>query len=271
MTARRTVGWADLNAYVDGALLPEQMARVARAVASDPALARQVSLIRQLKDAVRASPGETPPMLIEAPVRKPRTRTALLATVAAMTGFVFVAGLALSLLTAPDQGAEAWLVRARALHAEWSGRSRAADSLPLGPRLYLSATRQLGIEPYFPDLSSARLRLAGVRLIPAVDGWPAALQARYVGTRGCRVSLWITKTGETGTSLLVQHIAGGPVVYSWRTGGLHYALLSSGMESERFRLIAEASYKATISRAAPDAETRTVLSLSRTVSAPCRG
>ena len=58
--SRKPVDWEALNTYVDGELDADSSAAVAEAVADDPELARQISLITRLKAATAGSPARRP-------------------------------------------------------------------------------------------------------------------------------------------------------------------------------------------------------------------
>ena len=164
---------------------------------------------------------------------------------------------------------EPWLARARAGHVEWVKTSRIATGRIRDAGDYLTGLRALGPRPHLPDLSANRLRIKRVTVIPAAGGQPAAIHVGYTGTRGCRVSLWISRTGQNGSGLLVKHRYGNSTV-SWHTGGLRYVLVASSMKQQRFDLVASVSYETTVARSTPDEGTRAALALSRAMSAPCK-
>jgi anti-sigma factor RsiW len=260
----RDIDWETLNAYVDGELDAERAAEVARAAANEPGIARQLSTISQLKAATAASAEPMPAIDL------PRRARPLWPRVAAGMAIVMVGGLAALFALYPASQEESWLVSARADHAEWATTGRIGKLEALNARTYLAGLHRLGPAPYLPDLSSARLKRESVRYIPAGDRQAGALHAGYVGTRGCRISLWVTVTEKSGFGPLTQHPSGSGPAYSWHAGRLRYVLLSSGMDVNRFALIAEAAHRATGARSIPDDETRTALTRSRKTSPPCR-
>lgn len=259
------IGWETLNAYVDGELDAERAAEVARAAAKEPEIARQVSMISQLKAAATASAEPMPAIDL------PRRVRPLWPRVAAAMAIVMVGGLAALFALYPASQEESWLLSARADHAEWATTGRIGSVEALSPRTYLAGLHRLGPAPYLPDLSSARLKRESVRYIPAGDRQAGALHAGYVGTRGCRISLWATVTEKSGFGPLTRHQSGDGPAYSWHAGRLRYVILSSGMAANRFALIAEAAHRATGARSRPDDETRTALARSRNTSPPCKG
>jgi hypothetical protein len=95
------------------------------------------------------------------------------------------------------------------------------------------------------------------------------LVAGYRGTRGCKISLLVFRSlGALGKALNPFH-DGKNEAYGWRAGPLGYFIMSDGMDSGRFRLLAE-SVRHTSRKHAPfDEETRIALRTSRDKSAPC--
>ncbi len=261
----RDIDWETLNAYVDGELDAEHAAEVARAAADEPEIARQVSMISQLKAVTAASAEPMPRIDLPHPARPQWPR------IAAGVAVLFVAGAAGIFALFPAAQEEAWLADARADHAEWAATLAIGDIEALDARSYLAGLRRLGPAPFLPDLTSARLRRESVRYIAGGNRQAGAIHTGYVGTRGCRISLWITITDKTGFGPLTRHESGAGPSFSWHAGGLRYVVLSSGMDAGRFALIAGAAHKASRARAIPDDQTRTALAHSRKTSPPCKG
>lgn len=257
--------WDILNAYVDGELDSASAARVARAAAQKPEIARQIAAISQLKAATAAG-AEAPP-----PIELPAVRQWPVVRVAAVVAVALLGGLAALFAYQMASQEEAWLVQARADHIEWANTSRIDDAQTLDARTFLAGMRRLGPQPYVPDLSSAGLRRDAVRYLPPTADRPGALHAGYTGTRGCRISLWIVADAERGVARLDHRETATGTVYFWLADGLRYVLLSSGMEPARFALVAKAAHKAVLVRVGPDSETRTALKRSRATSPPCKG
>ena len=89
-----------------------------------------------------------------------------------------------------------------------------------------------------PDLSASRLSLVHVT-VSSFTGKRRVLLAGYRGTRGCKISLLVFRSlGALGEALSPFH-DGKNEAYGWQAGPLGYVIMSDGMDSGRFRLLAE--------------------------------
>ncbi len=255
--------WEELNAYVDGELDAHDSARVARAVATDPALAEQVAILTRLKAAV--TEGLEP---VDLPAVKPKRRLRWYAVAAAVVLMV-AAGVGTYVAPWPRQGDAGLLQRAAAAHRTWVERDEADDVREVGAGVLLSSLHRLGPEAHVPDLSASRLTISMVTTVPASGADGPALHIGYTGTRGCHVSLWISPAGGDLGPRLVERRAGALRSFVWRAGSLAYVLINSGMDEGRFTLIARTVHRATLERLPLDAETRMALRESREASMPC--
>ncbi len=255
--------WEELNAYVDGELDVHDSARVARSVATDPALANQVAIVTRLKAAVADSLE-----LVDLPPVRPKRRLHWYG-VAAAVALIVVAEVGSYVAPWRDQGDADLLQRAHTVHRTWVERDEADDVREVGAGVLLSALHRLGPEAHVPDLSASRLTISMITTIPAsgVDG--PALHIGYTGTRGCRVSLWISPASGNLGPRLVERRAGPLRSFVWQAGSLAYVLINSGMDEGRFSLIARTVHRATLERLPLDAETRMALRESREASMPC--
>ena len=243
-----------LNAYVDGELDAAQAAEVARAVANDPALAREVAALSRLRHAV-ADTVEAPAIALPQPARESR-RAAVAAAVVVMLlagGAAFLGGRDRTPPEAP------WLAEAWSAHQAWS----VAQST-LVPARQTAAL----VGAYVPDLTASRLTLTHSEIRTLADGGQALI-AGYQGSRGCKVSLIVFPSRGGLTDALQALPRDGQEAYGWRVGGLDYMILSDGMESRRFGQLAESVHDSSGRHAPFDAETRTALRESRDNSAPC--
>lgn len=260
------VDWERLNAYVDGELDPRSRAEVAAAVAAHANLAAQVAMLSRLKAAVddtleavawkdvvpkRASPWR------EHPWRRMAAAAILVAIAIAAT-----------IQWRGEDNRVAWLAPPIAAHDAWvaSGASGLAGGRA-GALLVGFAT--LGADVEIPDLSAGKLSMSGAQFVAADGDDPPAVHVAYSGTRGCRVTLWITlPPNGLGSDLTLYESAGPYRVYGWRAGNLAYVLVSA-VAPVRLEVIARTAHKVTLERAQPDVEMATALRRSRAESPPC--
>jgi len=259
MTDRR-ISFETLNAYVDGEMDQAAAADVARAIAEDPALAHEVAALSRLRSAVAESI-EAPPITIAAPPSITGRGTAIAASVALM---VFITGSFLVSTLDRSPGAS-WLARTWQVHRGWSLEGGAARTRPA-----LQFAHFAGAVPgaYVPDLSASRLSLVHAAVVP-FTGKRQALLAGYRGTRGCKISLLVFPSPASLGETLEPLRDGGNEAYGWRAGSLGYVILSDGMDSGRFKLLAETVLSASRQHLPFDKETRIALRNSRDKSAPC--
>ena len=256
----RRITFEMLNTYVDGELDATAAAEVARAVADDPSLACEVAALTRLRSAV-ADSIEVPPLSVpEPPSTGSRT-----AAIAACIGFaLFVAGSVLLSGFDRNLGSE-WLARAWQMHRSWSIEGVTAQT-----RASLLLAKYVDAVPgaYVPDLSASRLTLVHVTAGP-LAGQRRALLAGYRGTRGCKISFLVFPSLGALSEELSPFRDGKNEAYGWPAGSLGYVIMSDGMDTERFRLLAE-SVRHTSRRNLPfDEKTRMALRESRDKSAAC--
>lgn len=255
--------WEELNAYVDGELDAHDSARVARSVATEPAIAEQVAILTRLKAATAESLEP-----VDLPAVKPKRRLLWYGAAAAVVLMV-AAGVGTYVAPGPRQGDAGLLQRAAAAHRTWVERDAADDVREVGAGVLLSSLHRLGPEAHVPDLSASRLTISMITTVPASGADGPALHIGYTGTRGCHVSLWMSPAGGNLGPRLVERRAGPLRSFVWRAGSLAYVLINSGMDEGRFSLIARTVHRATLERLPLDAETRMALRESRESSMPC--
>jgi anti-sigma factor RsiW len=260
--SERQIGFEKLNAYVDGELDAAGAAEVARAVAEDPGLAREVAALTRLRSAVAESV-EAPPLGIDLP-RSDGGRRAAIAACAALV--MFIAASVLVSDPGRDRRAE-WLARSWQIHRDWSVDAAAAQSRPASLNRFRRHAPELP-GAYVPDLSASRLSLVHSVVTP-FTGSHKALLAGYRGTRGCKISLLIFPSVRALGEALSFFLDGDNEAYGWQTGKLGYVILSDGMDSDRFRLLAESVRETSRKHLPFDEETRLALRESRDISAPC--
>lgn len=249
-----------LNAYVDGELDKGASAEVARAVAESPLLARQVSSISRLRSALGESI-ETPPLTISPPRPAKVSKTAIAASIAFL---MFVAGSVL--VSTYDRSLRADLLQhAWQLHNGWSIDQKATQ---INTGLVRADYAKTIPEVYIPDLSAARLSLIYVA-VKSFSGSRKALLAGYRGSRGCKISLTVFPAPMTFSAVLTSIQNGKNEGYAWRTGSIGYILMSAGMDSARFRMLAKSVHQTSLQHLPFDKQTRMALRKSRDNSAPC--
>ncbi len=258
----------DLNAYVDGELPPRDRAEVAAALATRPDLAHRVAVLTKLKAAAgEATDAAVPDNLL--PPRRTTWRDRPWRRIAAGLAVAVGIGAMAALVPWTAKDDDAWLAAPIAAHEAWVASGSAGLSDAAGAGAFLVGLATLGSGAEIPDLTAAKLTIAGVRFISAAEDRLPAVHVAYGGTRGCRVTLWMTPSppGFDGAELSLQQ-RGAYQLYRWRAGNLAYALIS-GVDPARFELIARTARKVTLERVQPDAETRTALGRSREQSPPC--
>ncbi|MGF1609901.1 MAG: anti-sigma factor family protein [Kiloniellales bacterium] len=254
-----------LNAYVDGELSAAERALIARASADDPEIAERIAQLSRLKaalhESVQDAAGRQSITLPHQPAGWPRRQV----LAAALALAAFLGGAALLQIWQAG-GGPAMLAQARSLHDAWQRQE--AEVPAVGDGAVLAALNELGPAALLPDLSAAQLILNHVMLRHRAAG-PALLHAGYSGTRGCRVSLFLTKALAGVPRDLTLYKDGIERTYAWRSGGLGYLLLASGMDDARFDLIARSVHSATLEARPFGSETRAALAESRAASTPC--
>lgn len=248
------------NAFVDGELDRDGRNEMLARAAEDPRAAQELADLARLKSAVEDSV-EVPELSLPETGARDATsgRRRLIPALAACLVLAIVSGAALwwHAADAPGDGLPvAWALEA---HESWRAPS---------PGTSLFHPVSLKFDPHVPDLSAAKLRIAHIGEIRSPHGAPA-LVVGYKGTRRCRVSL-IADTAPRGFAV-------APVFYEtadlramvWRAGPLRYQILAQGMDTARFREIAETVRRGSLDRLPLDDATRIALARSRAKSAPC--
>ena len=256
----RPVTFEMLNAYVDGELDTVAAAEVARAVAENPALAREVAALSHLRSAVAESV-EVPPLSLPASPSTTGRRAAIAASIAFV---VFIAGSVLVSNLNRDVGAE-WLADAWQIHRGWSIEGVTAQTRAT---LLLAQYAEAVPGAYVPDLSPSRLSLVHAA-VSSFAGQRRVLLAGYRGTRGCKITLLVFDAPDGLDETLRPFHDGKNEAFGWRAGPLGYVILSDGMDPPRFKLLAETIRHNSRIQVPFDEETRIALRESRDKSVPC--
>ncbi|MFA7415890.1 MAG: hypothetical protein WC048_15550 [Rhizobium sp.] len=260
------VSFETLSAYVDGELSPKEAARVGQAVAADPVLARQVSVLQALRAGVSAIGGEAGPVQVDALEPKTRRfggrRLAGFATVAMLSlspaaGILFfqpaemegdrvLAGSHLASTSDVD------LRRMAKAYESWGAPASQGDATvaPTDPRL----SRMI---------AATGLRLVETGSVTLQSGITAS-QANYIGPNSCRLSLFEIPASGTvpATTPLVIETLNDLQIARW-SAARHYVVISHDMNHARFAAIAGSLTTATQRDGVNDNNLIAVLSLAR--------
>lgn len=259
---KRQDDFVEINAYVDGELGVEARAAVSKRAAQDPDYAHQLAVVSRLKAiAMEAIP--VPDLAPPAPSPGKRAgRFALVASIFlfAVSGLGWAAYYATS-TEAREQISLAWSIVA---HRDWKPQYN--DTIQSPSLQAIPAA----LNPNVPDLSASGLDIVHIAERTLPSGNAQALVIGYLGTRGCRVTMIVSRSVENTLKEPVRMESGGILASMWQAGPLHYVVLAEGMAAGRYDMIARSVRKATIDRLPLDRETRTALAHDRAKSLPCR-
>lgn len=265
MTIQRP-DYSEICAYVDGELDAEAAAHVAYAAMRDPATAAQIAQLTKLKS---LTPGIVPEVQFDglerdgakkALLHRARIRRkSMMAAAAAVAGLV-VAGTmgALATWRASPPGAFNASV---AVHRAWSGTVGA----PQADRGETRPAARTGNGFTAPDLSAAQLRLSTAESFETSS--VNILHFGYVGTRGCRLSLFVGL--KPAAPLPKDSDVPGLRTAAWLQGGVGYLVIADGMDEQHFQTVALALRQYSIDRAPFGRPVEDLLAESRLHSKPC--
>jgi anti-sigma factor RsiW len=267
MNRAADIDWDRLSAYVDGELSAAEAARLAVALANDPALARQVATLALLKAASAEALDAGTEGLPNLPLRRESPATSRrLPTLAASLAIV-VAGAMIPAAIFFAMGERAnelgiWQNRAEEHYQAWL----AADGRDvLAQRDGVLRLDVAGVAGQIPDLSVARLRV--VHAVVATAQAPGGLFVGYIGTRGCRLGLWIAPAPAGLHEELL--IASAGETATWRVKDTGYRIVARDMDAARFRAVAE--YLVQVTRRPPEREPVRMATPPDIMSASCLG
>lgn len=234
MTTPKSIGEADLHAYVDGELEERGRAEVETWLADHPEDAARIRAFREQKAALHALYdgvlSEPLPARIELALsRRPKQRAALWTRVAAGLLLFLAGGLAgwgLHGQQVQRMAADDGFVRqAVGAHVVYSAEVRHPVEVGADEEAHLVAwlSKRLGAPVRAPRLTSAGFDLVGGRLLP--DGGAPAAQFMYEDTAGRRLTLYARtdrRDGDTAFRFLSDQ---GELAFYWIDGPLAYALI----------------------------------------------
>ncbi|MGY9005427.1 MAG: anti-sigma factor family protein [Alphaproteobacteria bacterium] len=261
-TKNRTEAIERINAFLDGELDRKAQARLMDDVAADPALARELSMLSHLKEALDESV-DCSDLNLEIPAHR-KSHPALWTGLAVAAGLVLMlAGGALWQSGSPVDGDVpiSWAVKA---HRSWNAPYPQETSPVLRPA-------SVRVDAVVPDLSANGLAVSYVGTHADRQG-DDALLVGYRGTRGCKVTLLVLSSALSRdlSAEGVRFETKGVIAAAWITGRLDYFVLAESMAGPRFRLVAASIRKASMEHLPFDRRTRLALVESRRESLPCQ-
>lgn len=249
----KDLDWQALNAMADGELDAAEQAALAARLSREGRLVAGLGRITNLKAALAEVGSDAPPMpRFEPPPPRVRLTPGRIAAAAAC--------LALLVLPLGRMSQPTPFELALASHRIFASAEDGVDSSGV---VMAQAMRPKTI---VPDLSDAGLvvRYVATEMMLGQE----ALHLGYVGSRGCRLSLWM-RAGAHAFAPVAS--AGRSEMAAWYANGVSYLLLASGMPAHRFKVIATAAERATREAGDVAVEERLALRAGRAASPPCVG
>lgn len=220
-----------LSAYVDGELDAAEAARLAVLAARDPSVAQAIARLQSLRAAI----ADSVPDSVQLPV--PGTpRPVSLRQRPDLKRLAAAAGLALALLA----GGYWFIDRASAPHAAQD----LAAAVAIHDRWLETAVPPLRPKPASVAPADRLLAATGLRMVlkdrvELEDGTPA-VHSRFVGERGCRLSLFemaAVPAADPASALDIRQ-EGSLHVAQWQVGGTAFIVIARDMDPVRFATVA---------------------------------
>jgi anti-sigma factor RsiW len=254
VTGERPIGEDDLQAFIDGRLMPSRLEAVKTYMADHPATAEKVRREIEHREALRASLAfkaqePIPSRLRIANLVAAQRRFSLLnpAAVAAALAWLAIGGVL------GIWGGISWASRSQVQAADVAGQAIAAHRIYVGERLHPVEvpgdqeahlvqwlSRRVGKPLVAPNLTAQGYRLIGGRLLP--DSGEAAALFMYENAGGNRLTLYARSGDGAGPTSFRFEEQSGVSAFSWIENGLSYVVTA---KSDRAQLlpIAETIYK----------------------------
>ncbi|MEM8688156.1 MAG: hypothetical protein AAGF81_12550 [Pseudomonadota bacterium] len=219
---------------MDGELDAATKAEVAAAVAADAKLARKVAQLSLLKAALPEAMPEMPELVETAgksSAAPSESTTNWRNLAASLAVFVLVGCTVAGVLVWQSlvEDSSSWHLQAKDIHSQWAVNPTTASEL----HSVSNDSPVVGVD--IPDLSSARLAISRLQRVRLGDH--LATHVGYVGTRGCRVSLFIFHDEQLSQPASAG-LPAGMRKANWRAGRRSYLILSTGMDVRRFTQLA---------------------------------
>lgn len=252
MTGQRGVSEAELHAFVDGELTPEERAEVEAMLAAAPSEHALAHEFRDLNEAIRGRYAgrlkePIPPAMRKLAVRLGRSgfpRGRRLGRLAAAAAIVLAAGTAgytlRGLISEPHGPDVTFVTTALAAHTVYVPEVRHPVEVKAGEEhLVRWLTKRVGADVRAPSLGGLGWKLMGGRLLP--DHGLAAAQFMYEDASGRRLTLYMRReTGLNNTSFRFFEKDGFGSFY-WIDRPLAYAL-SGRLTRDELMSLADAVY-----------------------------
>ncbi|MDL2409241.1 anti-sigma factor [Rhizobium calliandrae] len=255
-----TVTEADLNAFADGLLPPDERARVEAWLAENPEQANMVAAWQAQNASIREmfAPYETSRegdrdlvMPIAAPVPAATSRRLLWLSTAAASLAIFLVGAAVGhfgppLLMQPElrlTGIEALPRQAQSAFTVYASDVRHPVEVGADQEAHLATwlgKRMNVAELKVPSLQRLGFQLVGGRLLP-INGTPGAL-FMYENAAGQRLTVLVGTNKENTTTSFRFASAGSVETFYWIDGRLGYAVTGE-ISRDMLRQVADECYK----------------------------
>lgn len=216
----------ELSAYVDGELDPSEAAQIASAAVSDPALAEAIARLHALRASVAASGPDRiyiPPTTIS-PVRSHRNSM--------MLGWAVAAILLVAIILIPPLQRDEAPTLARELN----------PVIELHDRWLEIRTPPAALDVASHGPVESLLARTGLRLVlrerVEIGTDTEATHTRFVGERGCHLSLFETTTEIISGNLEIATESGLHLARWSSQEGRAYILVARDMDPSRFAVIA---------------------------------
>ena len=245
---------ADLQAYTDGRLGPEERAAVEAWLAAHPHEQERIAAYRQIGEAIRATYDpllhEPVPEAVRRAFEAPRPWRRYSAA-----GWVAL-GIAIGVLAGwwlhdsravPPPASDAGAVMARraaVAHATYSPEVRHPVEVGADDEPHLTAwlSKRLGTPVRPPKLEAVGYKLIGGRLLPGENG-PVA-HFMYQCQAGTRVTLYVRTDDKSNRETALRFAREGNVrVFYWMDRKMGYALSSADISKETLNKVADTAYQ----------------------------
>ncbi|MDH3194956.1 MAG: anti-sigma factor [Hyphomicrobiales bacterium] len=254
-------GAADLHAYLDGEMPPEDHAAFNQWLAANPAMGRLLSEFeadrQKLHEALDAAAAGPAPKRIERALAGGRRQHSTWIRQVAAALLIFAAGVAAGWVVSDYAGPGASAVagdpataeRALTAHLVYVSEVLHPVEVAADQKAHLVKwlSKRMGHRLTAPDLAAAGMHLIGGRLLPGETA--AAAQLMYEDASGKRVTLYVGANPQNRQTAFRLAARGSVRSFYWLDGPFGYAL-AGDLEEDRLLELARMVYQATISPAA---------------------